>query len=378
MQEVAIQQRAVQAEPVSQIEASAQVPRCPKCNTTNNHSIEELGDSDRRQCNDCGRKWRHVPGETGVYATMPQRLGAYLADLVIVYFIIFGVYFAFGMIGKPLGFSDAEFKGISLLVLFLYMTTAQTLYHTTIGKYVTGLEVTSAAGEQYPSFGNILLRETFGRIGSGVLFGAGYWRAVRNPRKQAWSDSIANTVVRPRATNQTLRRALSAFIVGGLIAGVGLIAWGQHIEDRDKRRADLENRITSLSTTFGKDRAAATNIMRREVSDLESWQSNMQAFVKALDSCDNDIDLIVSAIDDGTREGLWQGMKAKQYDAMKQAAAMRREQSGKFREEAGLILQFTAGVSDREDLLANLRGLDSDIAAINNRVTGVLKEAGIQ
>jgi hypothetical protein len=88
------------------------------------------------------------------------------------------------------------------------MTVSQVITHNTIGKYILGIQVVNDHSEAgVPSLGRIVLRETVGRIASQQLF-LGYWFARHDPKRQAWSDQMADTVVVTRDTNPYLRRAL--------------------------------------------------------------------------------------------------------------------------------------------------------------------------
>jgi len=50
-----------------------------------------------------------------------------------------------------------------------------------------------------PGFGRMLLRETLGKIVSGLFLGLGYFWAVFDRDSQAWHDKIAGTVVLKKA-----------------------------------------------------------------------------------------------------------------------------------------------------------------------------------
>src|SRR5207245_10831080 len=122
--------------------------------------------------------------------------------------------------------------------LFFYMVVAQAAYHTTIGKYVHGLEVCSANPDRkYPAFWRILLRETVGRFFSSLFWGLGYWFASKKPKIQAWSDELAGTVVSVRPTNRVLVRALTAFIFVAFFLDVGLTGYGLYKQDWNKKYA---------------------------------------------------------------------------------------------------------------------------------------------
>ena len=147
---------------------------------------------------------------TSAYATMWERLKAYICDFAVV-FMALGAFVASGRsIGNP------TFTG--MLALVTYMVVSQWICHTTIGKYLFGLELRSASpNSRYPSFWTLLSRETGGRLVSVLFLCAGYWSAIGRPRSQAWSDRIAGTVVVKRTTTRRLKRFLKVLVVVSLL-----------------------------------------------------------------------------------------------------------------------------------------------------------------
>jgi hypothetical protein len=148
--------------------------------------------------------------ETLVYATMWERLKAYICDFAVI-FMALGTFIVSGG-----ALENAVFAGT--LGLIAYMVLSQWICHTTIGKYLFGLELRSASPNQrYPSFWALLSRETGGRLVSMPFFCAGYWSAIRRPQNQAWSDRIAGTVVVRRTTRPRMRAFLKVVAVVSLL-----------------------------------------------------------------------------------------------------------------------------------------------------------------
>jgi len=316
-----------------------------------------------------------------VYATMAQRFGAYIADLIVIYLAVYCTYFVSGFIGHPLPSENGlQYQGIWMLTLFAYMTTAQAAYHTTVGKYVLGLEVGSAnPGQPYPPFGRILLRETAGRIASLLLWGAGYWVAIKHPRKQAWSDRMANTVVRVRSTNPVLRRALTAFLFVALIADVAGTVWGYYVQDRTNRYTALVKEEENLSTQISNARGKANQVMTRQPKNLEEWQADMRDLLAYLDQYDHHIDSIQTVYDRALNEGLTASQAEKnRIGVLQRVFQLRKQQSMKQREEANLVLQFDSAFGDSSALLSRLKLLDSDVSGLEHQASQMLAESGIK
>lgn len=74
---------------------------------------------------------------------------------------------------------------------FVYMTNK---YHATLGKRVFGLEVISDKPEGL-SLGQVILRETIGKLISGIILLIGYIMVAFTARKQALHDKMASTLV---------------------------------------------------------------------------------------------------------------------------------------------------------------------------------------
>ena len=145
-----------------------------------------------------------------VYASMWERLKAFICDFAVVFSAVGLLVVGVNGIEKP------AFTGT--LILIAYMILTQWTWHTTIGKYLFGLEVhTVSPNRRYPSFWALLSRETGGRLVSMPLLCAGYWSGIGNPRSQAWSDRIAGTIVVKRPTTARIKGLLKALVIVSLL-----------------------------------------------------------------------------------------------------------------------------------------------------------------
>lgn len=184
--------------------------------------------------------------------------------------------------------APTRFLGLQAVVagaLFLlgYMTISQVLTHNTIGKYILGIQVVnddSQAGT--PSLGRIVLRETVGRIASQQLF-LGYWFARHDPKRQAWSDQMADTVVVMRDTNPYLRRAL---IAGAAVLCCGALGFAGYTGVVKQRRANaLAQQIRAESRTLDQ---LGLNIdrLRRQGRTLAELQESDRQVLPLMDQYD--------------------------------------------------------------------------------------------
>jgi|DewCreStandDraft_1066081.scaffolds.fasta_scaffold11154_4 uncharacterized RDD family membrane protein YckC len=103
--------------------------------------------------------------------------------------------------GRPLGPSaDATADPLvrlwllyDLLVAFVYIVFPTVVWGQTLGKYLLGIRVVSARGER--TWGQILLRETIGRLVCVATLGLGYLAILWDPERRGWHDRLADTRV---------------------------------------------------------------------------------------------------------------------------------------------------------------------------------------
>ena len=319
------------------------------------------------------------------YASWEGRLLAYILDLGVIYFVIFGLYLVSGLMGAlGKGFLSSDASEINLvfwIVLPTYMVASLMFTHTTVGKYSLGMEVVSDSGERnrYPSFWRTLLRETFGRIISSLFFGMGYWRIGGAPEHQAWSDQIADTVVRYRPANKSLKRALQAFAVIALLLDVVLMFYGNWSQDRAKRHQEWEDEITRASTSVQSARQSIDEILGRQSADLLHLQSDMTELEPALNTYDERLDSIKETLRRGQRDNLFESdAERHQVAVMFEVFDLRKKAVAKQRQEADLVIAFNPSTGKSSDLQSDLRLLDSDIEGLNQKASQKMAEIGLK
>ena len=321
-----------------------------------------------------------------VYANMGQRFVAYFADLVLVYLIVFSVYVLAGAL--RMSFSNDEgigFYVIFYLSLFIYMVAAQTAYHTTVGKYIQGLEVRSERQKRmYPSFWQVLLRETIGRVLASILWGAGYWTAINKPKKQAWSDAIAGTVVTVRQRNRALRRALTAFVVVAFIVDVSAIGYGLYKEDQGKRIAAYKKEVESTTTDVENARQAVDSKLSETSSGNSSdsfilFQNRMMSLKPDLDRYEAQLDRIQSLLRRVDSERVMETENERvYYVTLRKVYEVRKRQAEKLRQEADLVINSDGAAASVASLRKDLQFLDSDIEGLNQEASRLLEQIGVK
>ncbi|HAE36708.1 MAG: hypothetical protein UR85_C0013G0005 [Candidatus Nomurabacteria bacterium GW2011_GWF2_35_66] len=82
---------------------------------------------------------------------------------------------------------------LSIIVLF-YLVFTTKKYQATLGKMAVGIKVISEKSENL-TWGQVILRETIGKIISGLIFSIGYLAVAFTSKKQGFHDLIARTLV---------------------------------------------------------------------------------------------------------------------------------------------------------------------------------------
>jgi hypothetical protein len=320
-----------------------------------------------------------VPG------TMGQRLIAYLADLVLVYLVVLAAVFIGGLYGWNLAESSLSINLVYFAALFTYMVVAQTTYHTTVGKYIKGLEVSSEkAGRKYPTVILIVLRETLGRLLSSLFFGAGYWSADKSTKNQAWSDQISATLVTIRPTNRVLVRAFSAFVLIAFLLDASVTGFGLYKQDWEKRYAafNAEVEATTKEVVATRDQVDQRLNSEKPVNDWSEfllWQERMRSMRKDLDRYETQIDRMQALLQKGINEGLVSSQAERhQYIKLREVYDTRRRQVEKRRQEADLIVHCDGQPTSIANLRNDLQLLDSDIDSLDVEASKGLQEIGIK
>ena len=141
--------------PNCNMEVQAGSTICPSCKTLLSKNVGKLGSPARR-------------------------LIAYFIDY-IVYIILFFITFLEPIVAVLL---------IGLGIVQLYMLTQSTSF----GKRILGMRVYSKEGKRV-GFLKMLLRESIGKIISGLIFSLGYIWILIDDENQAWHDKLIDSVV---------------------------------------------------------------------------------------------------------------------------------------------------------------------------------------
>lgn len=132
---------------------------------------------------------------------------------------------AWAVVAIPLGIasysmtgaeSNPVFNSLSLLMyplMWAYYIFMTNKYQATLGKMALGLKVVAEDGQR-AELGKIILRETVGKILSGITLGIGYIMAGFTQKKQALHDMVASTAVVYKDPSKKIKGWVIAVIIG--------------------------------------------------------------------------------------------------------------------------------------------------------------------
>lgn len=135
--------------------------------------------------------------DAGRLASVGQRLGGYLLDTALTIVITTVLMIMGGAIGAAGGLTEEESLGTALLFWLVGSLILQCYFWsegTSLGKYLLGLGVYKVDGAR-ASFLTMFVRDTVGKMVSGLAFSLGFLWLLWDPCRQCWHDKIAGTVV---------------------------------------------------------------------------------------------------------------------------------------------------------------------------------------
>lgn len=130
------------------------------------------------------------------------RLLALILDGIVINAVMTFIYMIFGRhhsfpfnygSDSMMSFSSSPESYISILTQWGYNILMLRYYGATLGKMALKLKVVS--NNQELDWVTIILRETVGKMVSGIILGIGYLMVAWDPKKQALHDKIAGTYV---------------------------------------------------------------------------------------------------------------------------------------------------------------------------------------
>jgi uncharacterized RDD family membrane protein YckC len=293
---------------------------------------------------------------------MGRRFFAFLVDWVFFTPIAIALYAIAA--AAHLSVSKIGEYAVGWLALSAYSIPSLLYWRTTLGKYLFGLEVKSLRPEGGRlRFLQVLDRETLGRFLSCLLFGVGYWRAIRDPKKQAWSDRLAWTVVVRRKTRRGLRIAigtLALVLFAGLLWSFGQVARARRFSSYATQLSESGEeaaRLRKIIDTAFKSRVSAPAEMRLRMTNLDSTFVRLETNLKHCEALIQESAAV--APDDEARRMVAQ---AKRQNALLQ------QEIAKQREATALIATQLGDGGASPELMERLGSLDSEINDLQKQI----------
>jgi len=160
-------------------------------------------------------KVHQVSPEKVEYADFRIRLGAYIIDFLGMCAGAFGMGALFGYLFEEDIVNALPDIFWSYFSYVIYSTFSLTIWSTTFGKYLYGLNVATEDNDESLTFGRSLKRSLLQPL-STLFFCVGYWNMEKNPKNQAWHDKSARTVV---------VRKQRSLVLAYIVTFIALITW---------------------------------------------------------------------------------------------------------------------------------------------------------
>lgn len=212
------------------------------------------------------------------YATMGERFLAFLIDgsIEAVLVAVFLVYYAESSLD-----SEALKRIAPGVIPWAYMTLCEFFFHRTLGKCLLRIQLRADSSESgYPSFFRILLRETIGKLVSGLILGIGFLAGFWNDKHKTWADRMASTVVVRTGTVSGRLKAVLAPVL--ICANLGISYALTHAAARYKISL-----VEQLEATERKDGNLRLPILLRftgaQPGSPEQYQKTLAALPPMLD-----------------------------------------------------------------------------------------------
>ncbi len=125
------------------------------------------------------------------YAGRLPRFGAFVIDAVIVS----GIIVVLGAVGViNLGEPSSTDQLLEAVITFGYYIVLTAAFGATLGKMALGMKVVDEGGQKAGVF-KVLIRETIGRVVSGIILFLGFIWILFDGKRQGWHDKISGTFV---------------------------------------------------------------------------------------------------------------------------------------------------------------------------------------
>ncbi len=113
--------------------------------------------------------------------------------MTLINTLVLGIFMSSGDSGTSAGISFST--PMLMFIGWFYFIFMDVKFGFTVGKKVMSLRVQNMENGKNLSWLSAILRETIGRLISGLVFCLGYFWVLWDPKKQAWHDKLGKSVV---------------------------------------------------------------------------------------------------------------------------------------------------------------------------------------
>ena len=186
------------------------------------------------------------------YAGFWPRLGAWFIDIAIatILFLLFSLYFLKGTVSWEHNLDQL----IGFIIIIIYHTFFLSIYSSTPGKMLYGLEVIDANTKEKIKFSKAL-RRSLSYVISSLVFSLGFlWIAFDKERHQGWHDKIAKTLVVKKAQKSLVLPIILSIMAIGFVSWMGYLGeQGYDFSYLDRERAIInliQQKLSQQSSGF--------------------------------------------------------------------------------------------------------------------------------
>ena len=307
------------------------------------------------------------------YATMGDRFLAFLCD-ASVWTALIGAFLAIFYLTLPLDFEGLKAMAVWIIPI-VYMTLSEALFHASIGKRLLRIQLRADSPEpRYPSGFRILFRESVGKFLSGLICGIGFLMAGNHPKKQAWHDRMAGTVVvRTGLVNPKLKGLLiPVLLCVYVVVGVALTEIpSRYKKDLADQLSVTETKIANIHAQivlpFSPDEPQFNMPSLTMPDQMSAYQQKMKALTPTLDEYSR----LLAAEEDMVRRlhKLTRPYEFRQLAAFEKVIPLRQEIAALVRRHVQLVLSFDPNKQKWDEVLRDRLQMMGEIDKRNQQIS---------
>lgn len=308
-----------------------------------------------------------VPVSLG-YATMGERFLAFLCDAAVG-IVLVGAFLALSYSSSSLDFDRLQELAF-LIIPASYMTLSEFLFHGSIGKKLLRIQLqTDTARPRYPSFIQILLRESIGKFVSAALLGIGFLAGTWDDKHATWADRIASTVVVKigHAGNKLKAVLVPILIIAYFGLGSALTKLPSHYE-----RSLAGQLVTTESAVDELHEKIFNGLFNAELRPTEEYWKKIAGISSALDEYNRLLateEELVQKSRKLIKEDAFYGRD--RLDTYEKVIRLRHEIAQLIQQHVQMVLAFDPQKQSWDELARQHKEMLNDINLRNNRINQV-------